>query len=418
MNMRILHTSDWHLGHTLHEHTREQEHRTFLAWLLETIVSEQVDALIICGDIFDSANPSAQSQKMWYGFLAAAHQRLPELDIVVIGGNHDSAARLDAPTPLLESLRVHVTGGLPYLDGGDIDWRQLIVPLHDKAGVVSAWLASVPFLRQADLPPIADDSEDALIDGVRKRYAEAVDALRAQGTDGQALIVTGHCYLSGALLSEMSERKILGGNQHALPDDIFPDDISYVALGHLHLAQAVGGREQVRYSGSPLPLSVSEIHYSHQVCIADLENGLCMTIRQIPIPRAVEFMRIPSVGALHVEDLLHRLSELPEAGVDTDRNVWPYLEVSPLLDKPRPGLREEILQALNDKAVRLVRIASTAATVDTPHIATEGVSLDDITPEEVFVRCYRSRFPDEPSPDYMSAFSELLQHVEQGEVQP
>lgn len=381
-------------------------------------MAEQVDALIICGDIFDSANPSAQSQKMWYGFLAAAHQRLPELDIVVIGGNHDSAARLDAPTPLLESLRVHVTGGLPYIEGGCIDWKQLIVPLHEKSGAVSAWLAAIPFLRQADLPPIADDTEDALIDGARKRYAEALDILRTFNKGDQALIVTGHCYLSGGVLSELSERKILGGNQHALPDDIFPDDISYAALGHLHLAQAVGGRENIRYSGSPLPLSVSEIHYSHQVCIVDIEHGCGISIRQLPIPRSVEFLRIPSVGSLPVAELLQKLAELPVAGVDSDRNLWPYLEVAPLLDNPRPGLREEVLQALDDKAVRLVKIASATAAVVTPHTATEGVSLDDITPEEVFVRCYLSRFPENPPPEYMAAFSELLQHVEQGEVQP
>ena len=335
--MRILHTSDWHIGHTLREHPREQEHRAFLKWLTITMLAEQVDVLLICGDVFDSANPSAQSQKMWYGFLADAHQALPELDIVVIGGNHDSAARLDAPTPLLESMRIHVTGGMPYLEGGGVDWEQLIVPLHDKTGTISAWLASVPFLRQADLPPIADDVEDALIDGVRNRYAEAVDILRTHGKVGQSLILTGHCYLSGGVLSELSERKILGGNQHALPDDIFPEDISYVALGHLHLAQAVGGREQVRYSGSPLPLSVSEIHYSHQVCIADFEQGGCVAIRQITIPRTVEFLRIPSIGAIPVEDLLQKLDQLPDTAAVTNRNVWPYLEVAPCLISRDPG---------------------------------------------------------------------------------
>jgi exonuclease SbcD len=385
---------------------------------LATLASVRIDALIICGDVFDSANPSAQSQKIWYGFLAEAHQALPELDIVVIGGNHDSAARLDAPTPLLESLRIHVTGGLPYQEGGNIDWQQLIVPLHDKSGSVSAWLAAVPFLRQADLPPVADDVEDALIDGVRMRYAEAVESLRTQRTECQALIVTGHCYLSGGLLSELSERKILGGNQHALPTDIFPEDISYVALGHLHLAQAVGGREHVRYSGSPLPLSVSEIHYSHQVCIAEFNQRLCVDIRQLPIPRAVEFLRIPATGALPVEELLLKLGQLPDATADTDRTLCPYLEVAPLLEKPRPGLREEILQALGDKAVRLVRIASSNAHSATAHFSVEGISLDDITPEDVFVRCYRSRFPEDPSPEYLAAFSELLQQVEQGVGQP
>jgi exonuclease SbcD len=119
--MKILHTSDWHLGHSLHDHSREAEHQAFLAWLLDTLEVESVDALLICGDVFDNANPAAQSQALWYRFLAEAQHRLPGLDIVVIGGNHDSAARLDAPDPLLRALRVRVVGGLPYENDGTIN---------------------------------------------------------------------------------------------------------------------------------------------------------------------------------------------------------------------------------------------------------------------------------------------------------
>ncbi len=414
--MRILHTSDWHLGHTLHEHSREYEHRAFIAWLLETLSAEQIDALVISGDIFDSANPSAQSQKIWYGFLASANRLLPELQIVVIGGNHDSAARLDAPVPLLESMKIHVTGGIPYLEEGGIDWNRMIVPLYNRKGLRSAWVAAVPFLRPADLPPASEDTEDSMIDGVRRRYAEAVEAAMERRSAGEALIVTGHCYLSGSVLSELSERKILGGNQHALPVDLFDDRITYVALGHLHLAQSAGGRENVRYSGSPIPLSVSEIRYCHQVCVLNLDNGRSESIQQIKIPRSVEFQRVPVTGALPVETLLKKLADLPDSTGNTDREIWPYLEVAPLLDKPRPSLREDILQALNGKAVRLVRIAP-ALEESSSLVSNPGASLDDINPEDVFSRCYRSRFTDDPPPEYMSAFNELLQQVEQGEAQ-
>ncbi|NPC81309.1 exonuclease subunit SbcD, partial [Pyxidicoccus fallax] len=98
--MRLLHTSDWHLGHTLYDVSREAEHAAFLDWLLETLEAESVDALLVAGDIFDTANPSAEAQAAWYHFVARARRRLPRLDVVVIGGNHDSAARLDAPDPL------------------------------------------------------------------------------------------------------------------------------------------------------------------------------------------------------------------------------------------------------------------------------------------------------------------------------
>src|SRR4051812_29205135 len=126
--MRILHTSDWHLGQLLHEHARAWEHARFLTWLLETLAAERVDALLVAGDIFDTANPPAESQAAWYEFLARARARFPALDIVVIGGNHDSASRLDAPTPLLDAFRIHVVGGF--------EPDRLLVPIQGGA----AWV--------------------------------------------------------------------------------------------------------------------------------------------------------------------------------------------------------------------------------------------------------------------------------------
>jgi exonuclease SbcD len=408
-----LHTSDWHLGHTLHDHSREAEHQAFLAWLLDTLEAESVDALLICGDVFDNANPAAQSQVLWYRFLAEAQRRLPGLDIVVIGGNHDSAARLDAPDPLLRAFRVRVVGGLPYENDGTIKWDRLLIPLHDSENNIAAWVAAMPFLRQADLPAIAEGEGDPLIDGVRQRYADAIAAVRKRLTPGQALVVTGHCYMTGGVLSELSERKILGGNQHALPADIFSEDIAYVALGHLHRPQKVGSRENVRYSGSPLPLSVIEFGYESQVCLVELNGSEFSGIS------AVQYLRIPVRGELPLDTLLAELGELPSAPTDDDRTALPYLEAAPLLEKPEPALRERIQQSLVGKAVRLVRIAPAYA-AGTGMLTTSlaGQSLTDITPEDVFVRRYRSSYCDDPSPEYLAAFHELIEQVEQGEVQP
>jgi exonuclease SbcD len=418
MNMKILHTSDWHLGHSLHDHSREAEHQAFLAWLLDTLEAEAVDALLICGDVFDNANPAAQSQALWYRFLAEAQRRLPGLDIVVIGGNHDSAARLDAPDPLLRALRVRVVGGLPYENDGTINWDRLLIPLHDSENRIAAWVAAMPFLRQADLPGIAEEEGDPLVDGVRQRYAEAIAALRRQLTPGQALVVTGHCYMTGGILSELSERKILGGNQHALPADIFPDDIAYVALGHLHRPQKVGSRDNVRYSGAPLPLSVIEIGYESQVCLVELNGCGFSGVRPLTVPRAVQFLRIPERGELPLKTLLAELGELPSAFADDDRTAWPYLEVAPLLEKPEPALRERIQESLTGKAVRLVRIAPVyAGGAGVLVTALAGQSLSDITPADVFVRRYRSSYPDDPPPEYLAAFHELIEQVEQREVQ-
>ena len=101
--MRLLHTSDWHLGQSLHNFERHYEHQRFLDWLLDTVVSERADALLIAGDIFDNANPSSASQKQLYRFLQRARERVPHLNLIVIAGNHDSPGRLEAPGPLLEA---------------------------------------------------------------------------------------------------------------------------------------------------------------------------------------------------------------------------------------------------------------------------------------------------------------------------
>ena len=154
--LRIFHTADWHLGHHLHGVSRQLEHQRFLDWLLDELQNKQADALIVAGDIFDSANPSSAAQSQLYDFLVKARTRLPNLDIVLVGGNHDSASRLDAPSPILNALGVTVVGGLSRDDQGNIDWERLLVPLTNAAGEIKAWCGAMPFLRNADLPTARD----------------------------------------------------------------------------------------------------------------------------------------------------------------------------------------------------------------------------------------------------------------------
>ena len=153
--MRFLHTSDWHLGQTLHSFERFHEHQAFLDWLIDTIVAEQVDALLIAGDVYDNANPSATSQKQLYRFLRSAKSAAPHLNIVIIAGNHDSAGRLEAPAPLLEELDVSLVGHVVRDVDGNIDYGRLVVPLKDRSGQTTAWCLAVPFLRPGALtrPP-------------------------------------------------------------------------------------------------------------------------------------------------------------------------------------------------------------------------------------------------------------------------
>jgi exonuclease SbcD len=409
--MRLLHTADWHLGHTLRDWERTWEHDQFLAWLLDTLEAEQIDVLLVCGDIFDTTNPSAAAQLQWYRFLASARRRMPDLQIVVIGGNHDAAGRLEAPNPILEALAIEIVGALPKPhEAGRV---RLIVPLR-QGGQVRAWAAAVPFLRPADLPLVREEGLDPLIEGVRRVYDAVLNEIEAKREADQAILALGHAYFVGGALSELSERKILGGNQHALPVDLFQQRVTYGAFGHLHLAQRIGPHEHLRYAGSPLPLSVAEANYPHQVLRVDLDRGALADVRSLPVPRAVRVLRIPTSGALplpEVEEALRRLN----APRSVPPEVWPFLDVAVEVTRPEPALIRRIEEALRDKGARLVRVTRHGGSVARSlGEALGATSLRDLTPEQVFTELHRREHQQPPEPELLAALAELVEQAQRG----
>ncbi|HNW78041.1 MAG TPA: exonuclease subunit SbcD, partial [Candidatus Competibacteraceae bacterium] len=183
--MRLLHTSDWHLGQTLLDFDRSYEHQCFLDWLLDTLDNEQIDALLIAGDIFDNPNPSAAAQKQFYRFLSSAKQRLPHLHTVIIAGNHDSPGRLEAPAPLLDELDATPIGYITRDAEQRIELDRLVVPLRNRQGAIAAWCLAIPFLRPGDVPKI-DTPGDAYLDGVRALYRQALDQALTRRQPDQA----------------------------------------------------------------------------------------------------------------------------------------------------------------------------------------------------------------------------------------
>ncbi len=413
--MKLLHTSDWHLGHTLHGLPREGEHAAFLGWLLDTIETRGADALVVAGDLFDSANPPASAQRMFYRFLAEARRRFPALDLVLVAGNHDSASRLEAPRPLLEGFGIHMVGALARGADGRLDLDRLLVPLGPERGEHGAWCLAVPFLRPADLWDAGPQEDDPLIGAVRAVYAEAVGRARERVGPSAALVATGHLYVVGGQVSELSERKILGGNQHALPADLFGPEVTYAALGHLHRAQTVGGRETVRYSGAPLPLALDEGAYPHQIVEVELGGGACLRVEPIPVPHSVEVLRVPAGEPGPLEAVLAALQALD---LDESRAParWPYLEVRVRLDRPEPGLRRQVEGALDGRPVRLLKISPTYAGPGTVLAdAAPARALQEITPDEVFRLRYRQRYGGAPPPALLDAYHALLEQVQRGD---
>ena len=394
--VRILHTSDWHLGHTLKDVTREHEHAAFLAWLVETCVREAPDAVVITGDVFDSGTPPASAERMWFEWLAAVRRARPAMDVVVIAGNHDSPARLGAASAVLRELGVHVVGGLPRGAGGELDAGRVLIPIAGGAGLVAA----VPFLRPVD---VGSDAEDPLV----AVYGEVMAAARARRRADQALVVLGHLYVQGAAVSSLSERRVSIGGVEAASTRLFPEDIDYVALGHMHRAQRVG-RDNVRYAGAPIPLALDEASYAHQVVIVDFVGGRVTEIRAARVPKLVDVMQI--VGEL--ESVLATIATLPAIGDPADP-TRPYLEVIVRLARPEPRLRTLIETALDGRRPRLVRLAveSTGHGAALAEVAAAGRRLAELDPRDVFAACWAKNHAEAPSAAVVGAFDRLLAQV-------
>ncbi|MEX0141478.1 exonuclease SbcCD subunit D C-terminal domain-containing protein [Massilia sp. LMS1-1-1.1] len=404
--MRLLHTSDWHLGQTLHNFERGYEHQRFLDWLLDTLVAEQADVLLVAGDVFDNANPSAASQKQLYVFLQQARARLPALQLVVVAGNHDSAGRLEAPGPLLAAHGTHVIGHLLRDEAGNIDLERLLLPLAGSDGQVQAWCLAMPFLRPGDVPKLpAGDTQDAYLGGIALLYRQLTDLALARRQPGQAIVAMGHCHMVGGEMSNDSERRIVIGGTEMLPSGIFDTAIAYAALGHLHKAQAVGDQEHIRYCGSPIPLSFAEVHYRHQVLCLDIDGEALQSVRAIEVPRAVPLLRVPATPA-PINEVLAQLAALDVPAAPPE--AQPFLEVRVRLDAPEPGLRTRIETALDGKPVRLAKIETSSAARSS---APENLTLDQLAqlqPDDIFRRLYLQKYGKEAPPEQLSALAELL----------
>ena len=275
MALKILHTSDFHIGKQLLKVDFFEDMELFFDWLIKVIKEEKIDVLLMSGDLFDQANPSQQAMRQYYMFL----KRMIPLNckVIITGGNHDSAQVLNAPKELLEILDVTIVGGAPE----SIDELFFTVEKNNQKVVIAA----VPYLRDRDIrQALAGETYDDKIAQIRAglaTYFQQVSHHHKQHFSGTPLVVMAHLFAQGAETTE-SEREIQIGNQAGIDVNIFGANTSYVALGHIHKPQAVG-RENVQYSGSPIPLSFSEKEDAKRVIVLTVENDL-FNVQSINIP--------------------------------------------------------------------------------------------------------------------------------------
>jgi exonuclease SbcD len=410
--LKLIHTADWHLGQSFHGQERHAEHRAFLTWLLDTLAQRHADALLVAGDIFDVVNPSLRAQELLYDFIVSAHERLPMLDIVLIAGNHDSGNRIELPAPLMRRLRTHALGRVSWLDDGTLDAEHLLVPLTDEDGETRAWCLALPFLRPAEVTGAALASEETneeapndYVTGISRVHTQLIEAAHIRRRPGQALVAMSHAHLHGAAVSEASERPIVIGGEESISAALFPPEIAYVALGHLHRAQQVG-EARIRYSGSPLPLDFSEVAYPHQVVEVTLDGEALAAAEAIPVPRPVGMLRI---GPGPLDEVLVELRALDDDAA-LERERWPWLEVRVELEAPIPDLRARVETALKDKALRLLRLERRLPRIEGGETPAR-VDLETLGPRKLFELTWQQCWGEPPGADVLDDFDRLRQEV-------
>lgn len=394
--MKIIHTADWHLGNVFHRHNRVAEHRHFFGWLRDTIVQQQPDALIVSGDIFDGPNPAAEVQRLFYDFLTHLSVEHPGMSIILIAGNHDSGARLEAGEELLRLHNIFVRGTVWKDAEGETYFERMILPLaprgSDTAEVVCY---ALPFLRPADYP-----AGLSVQDGLRHYLTNLDKRLKKTAFKRLPVVVAAHFYAHGALIQahEHSERLVVGG-QDMVEIDTMGKAYAYVALGHIHRPQAVGNCANVRYAGSPLALSFSERDYKRAVNLVEIDTQGHVETTSLFYTPLCALISLPDRGALDPQEALSRLRSLPDAQPDDDREAYPYVEINIRLAQPEPELRRRIGEIIEHKAVKFCRITTStyreqSAQDDTQRPAVEN-SLHSQAPIDIAKQYYTARYGNE-----------------------
>ena len=413
MSVHFLHTSDWHLGQFFYNHSRHYEHQQFLSWLLTQIQEKQPHALLIAGDIFDVINPGSQAQKQLYQFLADAHRIAPHMQTLMIAGNHDSGYRIEQVEPLLEKYNAKTVGVVRWNEDKTLDLDRLLLPIYNQNQDIVAWCLALPFLRSAEITGFNEHTTNSK-NAIAYLHQQLIAEAKRRKTPDQALILMSHAHMQGGETSD-SERPIIIGNEEALSTTLFEDAVDYVALGHLHKPQKVG-QPHIRYSGSPIPLSFSEINYKHQVVEVkidpsqDTDNRL--QFEAVEIPRCIQLHRIRG----ELNEVLQQLKTLPNGMIENiDHREYVDIEYYSLTP-PQPNLRQQFEAALPPDRYRLVRISRQYVNKDTTDSnTTQQIALEPPTPEKLFQNIWEKQgysADDAVLKDFLSLVQEAQKQLE------
>lgn len=373
--MRILHSSDWHLGQSFMGKTRQVEHQAFLDWLLDSIQTHQIDAVIVAGDVFDTGTPPSYARELYHSFVSRLHDI--GIRLVVLGGNHDSVATLGESRTVLSKLGTHVVPGVATV----LEDQVLLLP--DRAGQPGALLCAIPYVRARDVVvseggQSAEEKEQALQSAIRHHYQEVYDlAVARREALGQPLpiLATGHLTTVGAALTE-SVRRIYVGTLAAFPASEFPP-AAYIALGHIHRPQKVGGLDHIRYCGSPIPLSFDEARTDKEVLLVDVDETGLKAVTSLTVPT---FQRLLSLSGT-LEELAVALDQAA-AEAAPDRPTWVDVEVAS--DDYLHDLQERLQAMIEGKPLEILRTRRKREQTSPAWQQATAATLDELGPEQVF----------------------------------
>jgi len=406
--LKIVHTADWHIGKILHKHALREELLLFFNWLVEVLEEENIDLLLVSGDIFDLANPAVKDRKLYYQFLTKLIKL--EIQVIITGGNHDAVGLLNAPQTILNELNITVVGGMEE----NIEDELIIV--KNKSGDQDLVVAAVPFLRDKDLRSLEIDTQyknraEAIREGIKNHYSDLA-AICEQKYGDLPAIAMGHLFADGVDTSD-SERDIHVGNAAAIDSSIFPDTFNYVALGHIHKPQIVGKNHYIRYSGSPIALSFSEKSDHKCLIILSVENGEIATPRFVEIPKFRSLVKFSG----DLETITKKLTEF-----NPDYPLRSFVEIEIIEEKfsdvTLARVDELVAKYSDDQSFTILKARTTFSekAIDTTALFEEGVHIEDLQAIDVFQKMMDHQVINEDQQTLLKeAFLEVMESVTQSE---
>lgn len=405
---KLLHTSDWHLGRTLYDRKRYDEFEQFLNWLAGFIRDEEISALLVAGDIFDTTTPANRALELYYQFLSKASLSGCR-HIVITGGNHDSPSLLNAPKELLRLFHVHVIGAVTNSP------EEEVIVLRNEADTPEAIICAVPYLRDKDIRSVEagekmEEKDRKMLAGLTAHYAmvAAIALEKQKEFDHVPIIGMGHLFTSGGKTTDGDGvRELYVGGAALVEEESFPECFDYLALGHLHVAQKVGRAEHRRYCGSPIPMGFGEAGQQKKIVVAEIkQHELTVTEHNIPC-----FQELKVISG-NTTEILAKIETLKVSG----SSAW--LEIDHTEPEGLAGLTDQLNEAIAGTNLEILRIRKKQIATLSLTALEEQESLEDLDPLTVFGRCLDAcQKKDAERSELELAYREIIQSLNEQDLQ-